>query len=176
MLLAKSKLITDAQNTFFSRSGYEINFDDDVWVLDKDITVNFDRLKAKLKDDQFLTTKKVLQYYVVSNSASHANNLYNRFVHYVDSVGSEVTSALLISYRASLNRENEWYLGALKGFLKKWHSLGYEGVSKEVVDLLDSWTFKGNIKGDVVKRLDPEEGPLTDIELLAFNESTLNNP
>lgn len=63
----------------------------------------------------------------------------------------------------------------IKSFLKKWHQLGYEGVSKEVIDLLYSWTLKGNIKGDVVKRLDPEDGPLTDIELLAFNEAAVQS-
>src|ERR1019366_8835791 len=33
------------------------------------------------------------------------------------------------------------------------------------------WRFKGNIKGDAVKRLDPTQGPLTDNELRAFNEA-----
>jgi integrase len=66
-------------------------------------------------------------------------------------------------------------LASIKGFLKKWHALGYEGVTKEVVDLLNSWTLKGNTKGDVVKRLDPEEGPLSDIELLAFNEGAVQS-
>jgi len=39
--------------------------------------------------------------------------------------------------------------------------------------LLDGWTIKGNIKGDVIKRLDPIKGPLSDIELQGFNEGAV---
>ncbi len=51
--------------------------------------------------------------------------------------------------------------------------LGYPGIEDDVVDLLESWTFSGAIKGDAIKRLDPIQGPLTDNELIAFNESAV---
>jgi integrase len=80
---------------------------------------------------------------------------------------------MLINYRSTLTRDTEWYLGTIRGFLKKWHDLGYEGISDDVIDLLDGWTIKGNIKGDVIKRLDPVSGPLSDIELQGFNEGAV---
>jgi len=38
---------------------------------------------------------------------------------------------------------------------------------------LDGWVIKGNVKGDVIKRLDPVKGPLSDIELQGFNEGAV---
>lgn len=61
----------------------------------------------------------------------------------------------------------------IRGFLRKWHELGYPGVSEEVIELLDGWTIKGNVKGDLIKRLDPVKGPLSDLELQGFNEGAV---
>jgi integrase len=41
------------------------------------------------------------------------------------------------------------------------------------VELLQGWTLRGAIKGDAVKRLDPRQGPLTEIELQSFNEGAV---
>jgi len=79
----------------------------------------------------------------------------------------------LINYRSSLTGNTEWYLGTIRGFLRKWHDLGYDGVSDEVIELLDGWIIKGNVKGDVIKRLDPLKGPLSDLELQSFNEGAV---
>jgi hypothetical protein len=79
----------------------------------------------------------------------------------------------LINYRAHLSKSTEWYLGTIRGFLRKWHDLAYAGISDEVIELLDGWVLKSNVKGDVIKRLDPVKGPLSDIELQAFNEGAV---
>ncbi len=86
---------------------------------------------------------------------------------------TSIETTTLINYRASLDRENEWKLATIRGFLYKWHDLGYPGIGDDVIDLLKSWTLKGNVKGDAVKRLDPNQGPLTDNELTAFNEGVV---
>ena len=168
-------VINNQDDVFFCRSGYEVKLNDDIWILDKNTSINFGRITAKISTNQLIAVKNVLRYYAISNSPSHCNNLYNRFLHYVSYGGNEITTASLINYRSTLGKEYAWYLGSIKGFLKKWYDLGYDGVAKEIVDLLDSWTLKGNIKGDVVKRLDPEEGPLSDIELIAFNEGAVQS-
>lgn len=82
-------------------------------------------------------------------------------------------ATVLINYRSMLSPATEWYLATIRGFLRSWHELGYPGISKEVNRLLDGWTLKGNRKGDAVKRMDPQEGPLTDNELTAFNEGAV---
>ena len=91
----------------------------------------------------------------------------------IETRAASITTTVLINYRATLNRDTEWYLGSIRGFLYKWHELGYAGISDDVIDLLHSWTLRGNVKGDAVQRLDPVAGPLTDNELVAFNEGAI---
>lgn len=76
----------------------------------------------------------------------------------------------LISYRSTLSREHEWYLGSLRGFLKPWIKLGYTGINDNVKDLLNNWRLKGNIKGRAVQTLCPTEGPLSDLEFEALHQ------
>ena len=70
-----------------------------------------------------------------------------------------------------MKKQDEHSLEPLRGLLKLWHELGYHGVSDEVAELVDSWTLKGPVRGAAVKRMDPIEGPLTNVELQIFNEA-----
>ncbi|MBN2866766.1 MAG: hypothetical protein JXK16_12225 [Thiotrichales bacterium] len=170
--MRKLSVSNAGENEFFSKSGYSFLLTADKWVISKSITINFNLVENLVDVSLLLPLKKVLAFYVRNFSSSHASNIYDRFRDYLRFSESQyITIESLINFRSSLDREHEWYLGTIKGFLKKWHELGYAGVSDEVVDLLDSWRLKGNVKGDVVKRLDPEQGPLTDIELQNINEA-----
>src|SRR5690606_8191625 len=71
----------------------------------------------------------------------------------------------LITYRSSLSKKTEWYMGVLRGAIRQWARLGYPGISDEVLNLLNKWVIKGNEKGFAVQSMCPEAGPLTDIEL-----------
>jgi len=92
-----------------------------------------------------------------------------RFKKYLRDTGaSQVTSVDLINWRAKLGVDEQWQLGGLKGFLLAWYDYGFEGVSKEVVDLLEGWRIQGNEKGAAVASGCPESGPYTDLELAAL--------
>ena len=80
---------------------------------------------------------------------------------------------VLLNYKATLSKHREWYLGSVRAFLNRWYESGYVGISEEFIELLNSWKLKGCPKGLVIKMLDPERGPLTDIERLAFNEGSV---
>lgn len=157
-----------------SRSGYFFDPADYSWELSKNNRVY---VGATLKHLDSLTAYgyvKALQYYAVNYSAAHVNNINDRFAHFLRVTKSKVINpSSLINYRSMLDVTTEWYLGTIRGFLTKWHELGYGGVSDEVVELLNSWRVKGNIKGDVIKRLDSFKGPLSDLELQAFNEGAV---
>lgn len=161
------------ENQFISKSGYKILFDDIVWHLDKNRSVGFGKIRSLLgSNDVFESFKCAMQFYARNYSSSHCVNMHSHFTSFLkESSQNNIDTNALINFRYLLGREREYILGSLAGFLKKWHELGYDGVSDEVVDLLDSWRLKGNVKGDVVKRLDPEQGPLTDIELQNINEA-----
>jgi integrase len=171
--LRKLSASNAGENEFTSKSGYKILFDDTVWHLDKNRSVGFGKIRSLLgSNDVFESFKCVMQFYARNYSSSHCVNMLSHFTSFLKgSSRNNIDANALINFRHLLGREREYILGSLAGFLKKWHELGYDGVSDEVVDLLDSWRLKGNVKGDVVKRLDPEQGPLTDIELQNINEA-----
>ena len=166
--------IAIAKEQVLSKAGYLFCPDDEYWRLDKNTNTHVSSVCCLLENSIAKSYVKTLTYYASNLSASHTENINIYFLHMLRTTGaSTITDNVLINYRAKLTRTTEWYLGTIRGFLRKWYDLGYEGISDDVIDLLDSWTIKGNIKGDVIKRLDPVSGPLSDIELQAFNEGAV---
>jgi integrase len=157
-----------------SKAGYWFNETDSAWKLDKDNTVYVSRLFKNLNQMMINGLLQTLIHYAKTMSGSHTRNIAENLLLLLTNTGAEgINTSLLINFRSELNRENEWKLGTVRGFLYKWYELGYPGVDEEVVDLLKNWRIRGNIKGDAVKRLDPNEGPLSDNELVAFNEGVV---
>lgn len=157
-----------------SKAGYLFFPADDYWLLDKNVKIPIGSILGHLEGEAEASCLKVLVTYAATHSSSHVQNIFFRFLHYLRSVKSKnITPNNLINYRSTLENGSEWYLGTIRGFLRKWHELGYAGISDEVVELLDGWTIKGNVKGDVIKRLDPVKGPLSDMELQGFNEGAV---
>lgn len=157
-----------------SKESYEFCLDDPMWKLNKDIKVSVAWASALTPDiqDSFLN---VLAYYAQNFSADHTYNINQRMKEYIKRTGDQAFLVdSMISYRSSLNKEQEHHLGVLKGFICKWHDLGYSGVGKKVIALLEGWRLKGNEKGRAVSLLDPETGPLTDIEMQALLDGLLS--
>lgn len=162
----KSALQAAVVERFYSREGYEVLFSSDRWTLSKDITIPMSALALHLQERAY-SFRRVLEFYARTAAPSHARNIHARFLHYCEQMqGSELFSvASLISYRSTLNKKTEWYMGAMRGALRQWSRLGYPGISDDVITLLDKWVIKGNEKGFAVQSMCPEDGPLTDIEL-----------
>jgi integrase len=124
---------------------------------------------------------RVLSYYAQKYSASHTSNQCSRFQHFArEQYGAKRSTLLsisaehLINYRSTLDRQHEWYLGVLRGFLKSWVELGYAGIDADVLDLLEGWRLRGNIKGRAVQILCPLEGPLSDFEFEALHQKLID--
>jgi len=157
-----------------SKAGYFFKPSDEYWLLDKNTKIPIGSIYGYLDSEAEDNCIKVLAVYASIYSASHVQNIFFRFLHYLRTTeSSEISVISLINYRSSLTDDTEWYLGTIRGFLRKWHDLGYSGVADEVIELLDGWVIKGNVKGDVIKRLDPVKGPLSDLELQGFNEGAV---
>jgi integrase len=155
-----------------SRAGYWFDKNESKWQLDKNVTIYVGPVRDLLADEWRYGFTATLAHYAETMSSHHVSNILDRFSSMLRSTASlQIDVTILMNYRSMLTRETEWYLGAIRGFLYRWHDLGYPGVTDEVMDLLESWTLRGNIKGDAIKRLDPTQGPLTDSELSAFNEA-----
>ena len=151
-----------------SKDGYRFNLSDDYWRLNKDVQISLELpgpIDAKTESG-FRTT---LLRYAEEMSAMHTYNMAERFKRYLrDTKSSRVTVTDLINWRAHLEENEQWQLGGVKGFLLAWHDYGYQGVSKEVVDLLLSWRIHGNEKGVAVSSGCPESGPYTDLEVASL--------
>lgn len=162
----KNALQTAVVERFYSREGYLVHFSSDRWELSKDIVIPVSGLSPFLQERDY-SFRRVLEFYARTASPTHAKNIFNRALHYCQQMqGSELFSvASLISYRSTLNKKTEWYMGALRVAIRQWSRLGYPGISDEVMKLLDKWVIKGNEKGFAVQSMCPESGPLTDIEL-----------
>lgn len=162
-----------------TRSGVEFDPRADRWTYDDvTVTVNLDFATWPATETFVASAKLVLLWYAEQLSPSHLINMFMRLTHFLRTICAaryrplnEINSADLINYKSTLTRTTSWYLGSLSGLLKKWHSLGYSGVTADAVALLKQLRIKGNQKGEAVLTHDPIHGPFTDMELESLQSS-----
>lgn len=157
-----------------SKSGYSFDMYSNKWALGKNHTVSFkDDLLAinPIVLDSFRT---VLSQYAEDYSGGHVTAIYQNFQYYIRATNStEIDVYSLKNWRVTLDARNEWHLGSLKRFLINWHDRGYQGISSEVVDYLESLRLKGSPIGEAVANRCPYKGAFTDIETLALEEELI---
>lgn len=163
MLLSQNTATQD----FYSREGYRISLDDERWKLNKDFSIPIFVLASVMNAQMFLSFRHVLAFYAKTSAPAHTRNLFERCKHYIESTPGHPLFSVesLISYRSMLDKKTEWYLGTLRGLIRRWADLGYIGIPSDTLSLLDQWTLKGNEKGFSVQSMCPDSGPLTDIEM-----------
>lgn len=155
-----------------SSAGYIFHEADERWVLDKDSALTVKDATDLLDSALVPGYLGTLSYFATSHSGDYVVGMHYELLHYLRTMNVSVLSPEhLISYRSSRPQHLDYRVGKLRGFIYKWYELGYPGVTASVISLLKGWRIGGNIKGDAVKRRDPEQGPLTDNELSAFNEA-----
>lgn len=165
------------RNIAISHDGYAFEPNANTWKISHQHSLTLRWVDELLAIELARSFLKVLEHYAIKYSASHAKNMCWKFQHFAlnhyQSTGQrllKVSAEALIGYRSTLDREHEWYLGSLRGFLRTWANLGYSGLSESVPSLLESWRIKGNIKGRAVQTLSPTEGPLSDLEFEALHQ------
>ena len=160
-----------------TRSGVIFDPSQDRWEFREgltDVLIGFDGWGLESSSLK-IGFKLVLAWQLSNLSPKHALNMYSRskqlFLYLIEQFGdlpSEISEEHLISYSADPAVLKKGYLSSLSGFLKKWHELGYPGVSKGAVDYLNSVRLRGNEKGAAVRTMDPVSGPLTVMETEAL--------
>ena len=162
-----------------SRDGYSFEPTASHWKLSRDRTVSLQWVFGVLSSTLAESLSKILTHYAIRYSADHTSNLCDRFRAFVIWVQNQkglvdrITSSDLISYRHTLDRNHEWYLGSIRGFLKVWVELGLPGVDADVPSLFEGWRLKGNVKGLAVQTKCQDKGALTDLEHEALQERLL---
>lgn len=162
------KLKMRAEALAVSKDGYSFNLADEYWRLNKDTLISLGTT-GRLTPATQRGFRQALRRYAEEMSAMHTYNMAERLKRFIrDTEASQIDVADLINWRTTLGTDAQWQLGGLKGFLLAWHDYGFEGVSKEVVDLLEGWRIQGNEKGAAVASGCPDNGPYTDLELAAL--------
>lgn len=178
---SKAVNLPSLPSSAFTRDGVEFDPREPFWSVSSHTTTvlfSFD-LQKYISESLLNSFKLVILWYLENKSVMHAKNIYemfDRFFKFASNDGSSplniITSFHFINYRSVLEKRREWYLGVLTGPLNEWHALGYPGVEKELITLINQLSLRGNIKGEAVRTLDPNTGPFSDIELEAIHESS----
>lgn len=151
-----------------SRDGYSFDADSNKWVLNKDVTISFQREVLSIEPKTLKGFRRSLARYAEETSAHHTSNMYLRFQRMVrDTKCNAVSVSVIRNWRAMLHASNEWYLGTLRGFLISWHDFGYHGVDSQVVKVLEGMRLSGNAKGVAISNRCPFSGALTQHEQVA---------
>ncbi len=151
-----------------SKDGYPFDPNDNYWKLNKDAVISIG-LASGLSSSTQKGFRQTLRRYAEEMSAMHTYNMAERMKRFMRDTGAlRVTPTDLMNWRNLLGKDEQWQLGGLRGFLLAWHDYGFDGVSKDVVDLLQGWRIQGNEKGAAVASGCPETGPFTDLEISAL--------
>ncbi|PKN18686.1 MAG: integrase [Deltaproteobacteria bacterium HGW-Deltaproteobacteria-6] len=119
-----------------------------------------------------LALKKTFIWFLRNKSIFYAENQFfylKRFLKFIHSeqatIVSSITGHQIINYYSTLSKKNQYYLGYMSGFLKRWHEMSYPGIEDDAVAILKQFRIKGNVKGEAVLTMDPVNGPYSDLEL-----------
>ena len=123
--IAKNNLAVTGRK-IISKGGHPFTLDDYSWSLDKNTTVYVGAVLQLMDNSLIDGYLKALSHYAINYSAAHVNNVNDRFAHFLrTTAGKDISPTSIINYRSSLTDNTEWYLGTIRGFLRKWYDLGY---------------------------------------------------
>jgi len=157
------------EHILVSKDGYSFDKNSNQWILNKDATISFQDEILALDERVLRSFRFTLARYAEELSAHHTRNMYFQFQRLIrDTNCTELDVNTLLNWKASLGKDREWYLGALRGFLISWFDYGQYGVTADVVELLESLRLSGNDKGVAVANRCPYSGAFTENEVLAI--------
>ena len=150
--------------TIRSKSGYESNFQDDVWKLDNSVSIKWSNV-GNVSDNVLKGFKLTIARMAEEVSAKHTQNCWHYFKQYLLDpklyVGGNISSELILKYKSTLDSENEYKLGTIRSLLRNWIEWKHLGVNSDISDTLDRLVLKGNVKGKAVLHQCPHTGAYT---------------
>lgn len=175
MIEAAQSLTSNTGLTLISVEDYRFCVNDLSWQLDRGTPINLSAVKKLVTEDVFNGYINTLSFFATERSprtVRHIHHIYLDLLRFAD--GKAIDCQLISTYRKN-NDTADSQIAFLRILFNSWLNLGCSGLKSEVPLLLQSWKLKGAIKGDAVKRLDPEEGPFSDLELQGFLEAIFQN-
>ena len=170
MTIAAQQLDPQNKVTFsVSYNGFEFDYLDNTWVLNRNVTVKLDFL-SQLNTAAANDVRETLTYFAENYSGHHTSNLSKQLKLYLKTTDANDLSVLgLLTFKGSLLKKDEYKLAVLRGLIRQMRYLELNSnIDDEVYKLLDQWRLSGNEKGVPVLSLDPETGPFSAIEFEAI--------
>ncbi|MEQ7922491.1 site-specific integrase [Xanthomonas sp. WHRI 1810A] len=152
--------------------GYEFYSADEIWKLSKDYSLNMAQVIKRTPPQHHYAVRKLMEHYATTFSAATTLKAAEALHGFFSSTSGEINTVQLINYRA-LFGSDRGHLTVLRPLFRRWRNFRYEGVSNDVVEMLDSWRVGGRRKGLAVKSLDRTKGPFSDVEYASFNEKII---
>ena len=151
----------------YSLMGYAFNFNDDVWKLSSNVSINWKLLEniENIHPDVKVGFRQMIAEVASNNSPFTASGDYEELRNlvlkspYYD--GGIITATLFLNIRANMVKNNIYKLGRIRTVLKKWQKLGFVGVETNISLTLDKLTIKGMLKGKAIRTKDPFKGAYT---------------
>lgn len=157
-----------------ANSGYKFSIADPIWILDKNIKINTCLILEKLDislHDSFLNT---LSFFATTRSSSYTKKMFWAFNDFLKGTKNGLITDLYVrSYhkRALISKSD--YLESMRAFFTKWLYLECPGVTECQLAILYQGRTKRRRIGEMVNTMDLNKGPLTENDILNFNEGTM---
>lgn len=154
-----------------SLDGYEFRKGELSWRLNRNVNVLLSEIKELASPLLFEAYIQVLSVFATTRSAlatEKINYIYRDLLRFAG--GATLNAEMLEYFRntSGVKSNGQTYLKIL---VVKWFRLKLPGVDADMVREVNSWQIEGGVKGDAVRRLDPEFGPFTDTELQGLIEA-----
>lgn len=164
--MINQKMLTDNSYIKYSVAGYEFDIRNDIWNLKKSVAINFsyihEYLEKRFHEGFIYTFSYFAQEYKPLSVSTNFHRVKAMLLEYKIKNFSEHE---LISIYSDLKINNYEKFRTLKHFLMKWKDLGYYGIDDNAYEYLKMIKIPEFSHGDVVKRRDPNVGPLTEQEI-----------
>lgn len=165
-----------------TRGGVEYAPQEMLWVFRDNISqisINFNRVpESCISLIQGL--KKTLVWYLENRSPMTAHGLFSSFLAFTRQLATirkgpikSITAEDILTIKITSNY-SEYNLAHTRPLLKKWCELRVQGVEPDAAYVLSNLKLRQHPTGIAVATLDPETGPLTDLEFEGI-QSALNN-
>jgi len=175
--LKSHALVQSLPERVFTRSGATLNPRRDVWEwADGPFIARLDFRRFDGNAEFFKRPlKEALISYVKGHSSKHVSNLFQAFVHFLNSAPSYPTAAIceqdVANYASRLGANENWRIGTLNGLLQKWVELHLPGVTADCAAYLREHRKPGNTKGDAVRTRNAVKGPFSEDEYTALHSA-----
>lgn len=149
-----------SEQLYTSKMGYEFNLYADYWKLDGTVELNWNLFKELSLQSSFEEGfRKTLAVYASETSAKYTSNIFGGVKSLLVTTNStSLTLASVQNYLGTLDKRNEWKLGAIKAFILDWDERGFPGLDPQVRHFLEELVLKGNVKGASVAKGCPHSG------------------